>query len=251
MKAGPRAHPIWISADAAASEQGDLRWQFFSPSEAGNLRGFLAWNEELKSKPANAQEHGASDDQATDLECPIALATSDQDRIDPKPNDSLSHLAEQAIAIYSGRIESISQGFFDGIPSSLLRVRTMEAFRSSPLIDEEEVLIPYPYARFKIGDRSFCGGSSAIYRPAVEDRVLVFVYDPPLNAARNLVFPRSPEIFFQGSEGHLVSPDSLKTDKYIAVADSLADLEELLRSGPIGKEPERERTLPNGTGNVP
>lgn len=117
--------------------------------------------------------------------------------MNPKPNDSLSHLSEQAIAIYGGKVESVWQGFFDGVPSSLLRVRIMEAFRSSPLMDGREVLIPHPYARFKIRDKTFCGGSSAIYRPSVEDPVLVFVYDPPLNAARTLIFPRSPEIFFE------------------------------------------------------
>lgn len=250
MRAGPRTAPAWISADAATSEQNELRWQLFSPSEQGNLRRFLGQSERLRDKAERAQEqeHGPGEEQL-DL-CPIVLATSDQDRIDPKPNDSFSHLSENALAIYSGQIEEISQGFFDGLPSSLLRVRVTEAFRSSPLIDSQEVLIPYPYARFKIGASSFCGGSSSMFQPTSGDRVLVFIYDPPLNAAQNLVFPRSPEIFFQSAERPLVSPESLKTDQHLALADSLSDLEELLRSGLAGKNLERERVRPNGTGNV-
>jgi hypothetical protein len=100
-----------------------------------------------------------------------------------------------------GRIEGISQGFFDGLPSSLLRVKVTEAFRSSKEVAKEEVLIPYPFARFKVGVSTFCGGSATLYQPAIGDQVLVFIYDPPLDAARTLVYPRSPELFFQTAGG--------------------------------------------------
>jgi hypothetical protein len=59
--------------------------------------------------------------------------------------------------------------------------------------------------------------------------VLVFIYDPPLNAAGTLIYPRSQEFFIQSSEGHLIVPRLLKTDKDIAAAGSLEDLEKLLR----------------------
>jgi hypothetical protein len=226
MNASPRTEPVWISAEeAAAPEMGGLRWQLFSDSDQGNLRRFVAESERLKEEQTSRGMRGS------DLDCPIFLSTSDEGRIDPKPNRSFSDLAEQALAIYSGRIESISQGFFDGLPSSLLQVKVTEAFRSSDLVAMEKVLIPYPFARFKVGSSTFCGGSAAMYQPATGDQVLVFIYDPPLNAARTLVYPRSPEIFFQTTAGRLVVPEPLKTDKELAVAGSLGDLEKLLRQG--------------------
>jgi len=226
MKAGPRIEPVWISAEeAAAPEKGGLRWRSFSESDQGNLRRFLAESERLQGE---RKSHGAQD---SDLTCPIFLSTPDEGRIDPKPNRSFSDLAGQALAIYRGRIEGISQGFFDGLPSSLLRVKVTEAFRSSKEVAKEEVLIPYPFARFKIGASIFCGGSAALYQPVTGDQVLVFIYDPPLDAARNLVYPRSPELFFQTAAGRLIVPEALKTDRNIAVAGSIEGLEKLLRQG--------------------
>ena len=165
------------------------------------------------------------------MDCPVFLSTPDEGRIDPKPNRSFSDLAEQALAIYSGRIEGISQGFFDGLPSSLLQVKVTEVFRSSTLVAREKVLIPYPFARFKAGASTFCGGSAALYQPAIGDQVLVFIYDPPLDTARTLVYPRSPELFFQTAAGRLIVPAPLKTDRDIAVAGSLEGLEKLLGQG--------------------
>jgi hypothetical protein len=226
MKAGPRAEPVWISAEeAAAPEKGGLRWHLFSESDQGNLRRFMAESEQLKGEQ---KSRGVRE---SDLDCPIVLSTPDEDRIDPKPNRSFSDLAEQAIAIYRGRIEGISRGFFDGLPSSLLQVKVTKAFRSSKLVAKEKVLIPYPFARFKVGTSTFCGGSAALYQPATGDQVLVFIYDPPLDAARTLVYPRSPELFFQTAAGRLIVPEALKTDGDIAAAGSLEGLEKLLRQG--------------------
>jgi len=224
MNAGPRAEPVWISAEeATVPEKGGLRWQLFSESDQGNLHRFMAESERLKD------EQKSRGVRPSDLDCPIFLSTPDEGRIDPKPNRSFSDLAEQALAIYGGRIEGISPGFFDGLPSSLLRVKVTEAFRSSELVAREEVLIPYPFARFKVGASTFCGGSAAMYQPATGDQVLVFIYDPPLNAARTLVYPRSPELFFQTTAGRLIVPGPLKADRDIAVAGSLEGLEKLLR----------------------
>lgn len=225
MNAGPRVEPVWVSAEEAADpETGDLRRQLFSESDRGNLRRFVAESERVK------EEQKSRGVQGSDLDCPIFLSTPDESRIEPKPNRSFSDLAEQALAIYSGRIEDISQGFFSGLPSSLLQVKVTEAFRSSDLVAREEVLIPHPFARFKAGESTFCGGSAEMYRPVTGDQVLVFIYDPPLNVARTLIHPRSPELFFQtAAGGRLVIPEPLKTDTDIAVAGSLEGLEKLLR----------------------
>lgn len=231
MKAGPRTTPVWISAEEAATPAKDgLRWQLFSESDQGNLRRFIAESERLKKE---RKSRGARE---SDLDCPIFLSTPDEGRIDPKPNHSFADLTKQALAIYSGRIEGISKGFFEGLPSSLLRVKVTEAFRSSALVAKEEVLIPYPFARFKAGASTYCGGSAEMYQPAIGDQVLVFLYDPPLDTARTLVYPRSPELFFQSSAGRLVVPGPLKTDRDIAVAGSLEGLEKLLHQAANGFE---------------
>lgn len=226
MKAGPRATPVWISAEEAASpETGSLRWQLFADYEENNLRRFMAENERFK------EEQKSRGVQGSDLDCPLSLSTANEERMDPKPNRSFSQLAAQALAIYSGRIEGISQGFFDGLPSSLLKVRVTEAFRSSEKVARDRVLIPYPFARFKVGALTFCGGSAGTYPPAAGDQVLVFIYDPPLDASRTLIYPRSPELFVQTSAGRLIVPMPLKTDRDIAAAGSLEGLKKLLRQG--------------------
>ncbi|MFL6236876.1 MAG: hypothetical protein ACJ76N_27340 [Thermoanaerobaculia bacterium] len=237
MKAGPRVEPLWVSAEAA-SEKNDVRWELFSASDQDNLRHFVADSERLRREAKSSQGNQVGGKQGTELECPLVLATLDEGRIDPKPNNSFSDLTEQALAIYSGRIEGISQGFFSGLPSSLLQVKVTKAFRSSDLVAREEVLIPYPFARFKIGSSTFCGGPESMFQPAVGDRVLVFIYDPGRNADQTLVHPRSPELFFQSSAGRLIVPKLLKTDRVLAAAGSLDDLERLLRDRLIKKGPE-------------
>jgi hypothetical protein len=224
MKASPRAVPVWVSAEEAATPTKDgLQWQLFSESDQGNLRHFISESKRLKGEQRNLRVGDSG------LSCPIVLAAPDEDRINPKPNRSFSQLTEQAIAIYSGRIESISPGFFDGLPSSLLQVNVTETFKSSEEVAKERVLIPYPFARFRVGTSTFCGASAETYQPAKGDQVLVFIYDPPLNAERTLVYPRSPELFVQTSAGRLIVPMPLKTDKDIAAAGSLQGLEKLLR----------------------
>jgi len=154
MKAGPRTEPLWISAEAATSKKGDVRWELFSSFDQDNLRRFLADSERLRKEAKSSQGHQAGGKSGADLECPLTLV-SEEGRIDPKPNRSFSDLTEQALAIYSGRIEGISQGFFSGIPSSLLQVKVTEAFRPSDRVASEEVLIQYPFAHFRIGSFDF------------------------------------------------------------------------------------------------
>lgn len=238
MKTGPRVDPLWVSAEAATSEKGAVRWELFSSFDQDHLRSFLADSERLRREAKSSQGDQAGGKRGEELECPVVLATLDEDRIEPKPNHSLSDLAQQALAIYSGRIEGISQGFFSGLPSSLLRVKVTKAFRSSALVASDEVLIPYPFARFRIGSSIFCGGPPTMFQPTVGDRVLVFIYDPGRNADQTLIHPRSPELFFETSAGRLVVPKLLKTDRDIAAARSLDDLERLLRFG--------ERPSPHG-----
>jgi hypothetical protein len=223
---GPRVLPVWVSAEElATSEKGSLQ-RLFSESDLNTLRSFVAENKRLREEQ---KSRGA---QEPTPDCLNSLSTSDEDRMNPKPNRSFSDLTEQAIAIYSGRIEEVSTGFFSGIPSSLLRVKVSETFRSSPLVASGEVLVPYPFAQFKVGDSMFCGGRFGMYQPRAGDKVLVFIYDPPLNAEGTLVYPRSPEIFFQTSAGRLIVPDLLKTDRAISAAANIDNLKNLLLREP-------------------
>ncbi|HBL28697.1 MAG TPA: hypothetical protein DD490_17820 [Acidobacteria bacterium] len=233
LKAGPRVAPVWVSAqEAAASEPGDLRWPLFVEADQSKLRRFMAESERLRAEQRN---RGAGE---SDLDCPIVLSAGDEDRIDPKPNRSFSDLTEQALAIYSGRVEEISPGFFSGLPSSLLLVSVKEELRASDLVARDGLLIPYSFARFKAGGATFCGGGAGMYQPKRGDQVLVFIYDPPLDAAGTLVYPRSPEIFFQSSDGRLIIPEPLKADRDVAAAGSLESLEDLLR-WKLSNEPQR------------
>jgi len=221
MTSGPRIEPVWVSAEAARDpETGGLRVELFSESDWDQFRRFAA---DIRRLQEEAEARG---DRRKD--CLISLASGCEERMDPKPNRALPDLAEQAIAIYRGRIGGIAQGFFGGVPSSLLRVEITKSFRQSDQVAKEVVWIPYPQARFQMGDLTVCGGSKG-YEPAEGDQVLVFVYDPPVDADHALVIPSGPEIFFQTAAGRLIVPDLLKKDREIGTAGSFDDLEKLLR----------------------
>jgi len=221
MTSGPRIEPVWVSAEEARDpETGGLRVELFSESDRDQFRRFAADVRRLQ-KEAGARGAGRQG-------CLLSLASGCEERMDPKPNRSLPDLAGQAIAIYRGRIGGIAQGFFGGVPSSLLRVEITQAFRQSDQVAKEVVWVPHPQARFQMGDLTVCGGAKG-YEPAEGDQVLVFVYDPPVDADHALVVPRGPEIFFQTAAGRLIVPDLLKKDREIGTAGSLDDLEKLLR----------------------
>lgn len=221
MASGPRIEPVWVSAEEARDpETGGLRVDLFSESDRDQFRRFAADVRRLRKEEV-ARGDGGQD-------CLVSLASGCEERMEPKSNGSLPDLAGQAIAIYRGRIGAIAPGFFDGVPSSLLRVEITKIFRTSDQVAKEVVWVPHPYARFQMGDLTVCGGAKG-YEPAEGDQVLVFVYDPPVDADHALVIPRSPEIFFQTAAGRLIVPDPLKKDREIGAAGDLDDLEKLLR----------------------
>jgi hypothetical protein len=224
MKSDSRIEPVWISAKAATGQHG-VRWELFAEADQRTLGKFLADSEQRRAELKSATRL------EFDIDCPLVLSGSEPERIGPKPNGSLADLDQQALAIYRGRIETIASGFFDGLPSSLLAVEVTKVHRSSARVARGTVLIPYPFAKFKVGASTFCGGDPKRYQPAVGDQVLVFIYDEPLNVERTLLLPRSAELFFQTAAGRLIVPEALKTDKAVTAVRGLSELEKRLRWG--------------------
>ncbi|HXU44277.1 MAG TPA: hypothetical protein VN783_02020 [Thermoanaerobaculia bacterium] len=152
------------------------------------------------------------------------------DRLEPKPNGSLEDLERHSLAIYVGTVEEIRPGFWSGIPYSLLAVKVTEVFRSSASIASDFVYVPVPTANFSLGGRRYCTDGTRGYRPKLGDRALLFLYDPALDTAKSLVFPRFGETVFESAPGRLVfDPGLKKQDDWMAAA-TFDDVLRFLRS---------------------
>jgi hypothetical protein len=215
MAAGPRTEPIWVAAEAAATPTKELNWGLFTPSEAETLGGVI-------SKQRREATAKSSSECATVFGAPVV------ERVNPKPNQSFKDLKTHAIGAYSGRVVNVTQGFFDGLPSSLLQVQVENRLRAANSVHQDELWVVYPYARFQVGDVKFCTGVASMDRPEIGDRILVFLYNPPLDAGRKLVVPEPQEIIFQKSQGGLRLPRELEGDAELGTARTLSQIERSL-----------------------
>ena len=213
MATGPRTEPVWVAAEAAATPNKELNWSLFTPSEAETLN-------QAKS----------SAECSTVFEAPVV------ERPNPKPNQTFKDLKDNAMGVYSGHVVNVIQGFFDGLPASLLHVEVENRLRSAKSVHQGELWVVYPYARFQIGDVKFCTGVESMDRPAMGDRILVFVYGPPLDAGRKLIVPEPQEIFFEKSEGGLRLPKELAGDAELGTARTLRQIERALAVQHEGRE---------------
>ncbi|MEA2237066.1 MAG: hypothetical protein QOC81_1790 [Thermoanaerobaculia bacterium] len=129
-----------------------------------------------------------------------------------------------AHAIVAGTIRSVTPGFFSGAsPGSLIELDNLDEIKLDKWYQDlgESLFIRLPYAQFVMNGVEYCRVSDpGAYIPTVGDRLLVFAYRPPADAAGTFLYAGSREIIAQPSGGTILIPEvfSFLGDKATTIA---------------------------------
>jgi hypothetical protein len=117
-----------------------------------------------------------------------------------------------AHAIVAGTIRSVTPGFFFGKPGSLIELDNLDKIKADALYNglRASLYLRLPYAQFVAGGIEYCRESGpGAYTPKVGDRLLVFAYGAPMDAAGTFVYSTSSDVIAQPSDGAVRIPKSL------------------------------------------
>ncbi|HEX8171170.1 MAG TPA: hypothetical protein VF824_11575 [Thermoanaerobaculia bacterium] len=177
---------VWMSSSYVTSQSGGVRWELFRPT----MRKVL---------------------QSVATRCP-SIEVQDR-RLDLRPNQSVRDLVRHARAVVVGVVDGEASGFFEEYPATLLSVNVTEMLAGAPLTDNR-LLVAHPEARFAAGDRTFCrSGDGFVSRPAIGDRIVLFVYDLLPYAAMPLIVPEPTELLRLQHDDTIVWPRALAHDE--------------------------------------
>jgi hypothetical protein len=208
-------HPIFISASAMVSADGTTAavvpedWrpglQQLAEIFSGHRRQVSAF-----SLPSSAPCHGRM---LTDepLEQFVDIST---------PHNRVVN----AYAIVAGTIRSVTPGFFyDGLPGSLIELDNLDKIKLDAWYKDlgESLYLRLPYPQFVVNGIEYCRESSpGAYIPTVGDRLLVFAYRAPSDAAGTFLYAGSREVIAQPSGGTILIPKvfSFLDDKAATIA---------------------------------
>lgn len=116
-----------------------------------------------------------------------------------------------AHAIVAGTIRSVTPGFFSGgLPGSLIELDNLDKIKLDALFKNlgERLYLRLPYAQFVMNGVEYCQASGpGAYKPAVGDRLLVFAYRAPADAAGTFLYAGSREIIAQPGGGTILIPE--------------------------------------------
>jgi len=133
--------------------------------------------------------------------------------LDPLADISTPHNAiVNAHAIVSGTIRSVTPGFFFGTPGSLIELDTLDKIKADALYGglRGSLFLRLPYAQFIVGGTEYCRESGpGAYVPKVGDRLLVFAYGAPMDAAGTFVYSTSNDVIAQPGDGSIRIPKPL------------------------------------------
>lgn len=117
-----------------------------------------------------------------------------------------------AHAIVAGTIRSVTPGFFEGLPGSLIELDNLDKIKADALYNNvrESLYLRLPYAQFITGGIEYCRESGlGAYVPKVGDRLLVFAYRAPGDMAGTFVYTTSSDVIAQPNDGAIRIPKSL------------------------------------------
>jgi len=128
-----------------------------------------------------------------------------------------------AHAIVAGTIRSVTPGFFWGSPGSLIELDNLDKIKLDVLFTHlgEILYLRLPYAQFVMNGVEYCRTSGPTeYKPTVGDRLLVFAYRAPSDAAGTFLYAGSREVIAQPSGGSILIPKdfSFLDDKAATIA---------------------------------
>lgn len=141
--------PIWVSSEAATDNSGGINWALLG--------------EQARTIFLSVEENDAFADSSIDFnpdfsglrrEC-IYYGT--EERIADPKGRSLEEVLANALAVYRGRVIGRAEGFYRGMPGTLLKVAVTARFKSPDAHGQpDEILVYYPYAHFTIDGVTIC-----------------------------------------------------------------------------------------------
>jgi len=147
--------PAWVSANAALDADGNLRAQLFG--------------DRISSAQANARLNGTSSD-----DCRVFVGPAPEHY---QSTGSVDDLVRNAKVIVSGRVLEIREGFYYGVPGSLIRLEA-SVLKGGP---KPETLLFYQLARIRTSEGMICAKPLGEFTaPAANDRMLAFSMTEPL-----------------------------------------------------------------------
>jgi hypothetical protein len=136
-------------------------------------------------------------------------------------SDTLARLATHSKMIVRGTVRTVDLGFSFGAPTSLLGVEVTEVLKGEA--PKSPFYVAYPVARFRIGPYSFCNLERG-FEPQPGDELLLFAYSGTVDRDEILYAPRLDQMVFQGQDGALFLPSSLKDRPEVKTARTLDDV---------------------------
>ena len=119
------------------------------------------------------------------------------------------------------------QGFFRGIPATLVRFEVSGWLRRSEKLNAiaGDQFLVYPFATLRTNGSIYCSRPIGFsFEPRVGDRVLIFSYLPGIGPERSLIeADASREVVFE-RDGRIMLPPALRTDVVFANARTFDEL---------------------------
>jgi hypothetical protein len=188
--------PLWVAADVAVTPEGHLR---------GHALGRFGESVEWKARAEAERARGRS-------AAPDADGCETYTGLFPEhvaPTGSLDDLTSHAGDIVSGRVTGVRQGFFGGIPVSMLRIEATYLKGSAPL----ETYLLYPFARIATAGAPLCSKPMGDFVPPQPgDRVLIFSMSDgrDWNGRRIFQVRTDRELVHEPRRGGLLVPAALR-----------------------------------------
>lgn len=215
--------PIWVSADAATDERGRLRRDVFEARYYDALQRYAIGAAERRAV-TNATE--------PENDCATYVGERPIEWSDEKIAGDFRDLVRFANAIYAGTITTITPGFFDGQPASLLGVNVTESVKGAAAYKTTGGLyVPYAAANFRIGGQQFCAQPLyQNYTPQVGDRIVVYALHAPADPDGKLIHADSRDLIFESSTKTLAVARDFRKELDVREWRSLGDVVQRTRN---------------------
>jgi hypothetical protein len=165
--------PIWVSTEAATDNSGEINWALL-----GEQARTIFLSVEQNDAFADSTIEFNPDFSGLRKEC---VYFGSEERVADPRGTSLDEVLGNSLAIYRGRVIGRAEGFYRGIPGTLLKVAVTTRFKAPATHGHpDEILLYYPYAHFTIGHVTVCK-RDANYPPIppdLGDEIFFFAYGP-------------------------------------------------------------------------
>ena len=176
-------NPIWVSAEAALTESGELRSDLVSHVE----KKLLAHSRAPLATRSGARLLGPSEPCTYSSSPPIGARASGPLKVQAPAGDELDRLIASSIAIYELVADATASGFFYDEPGTLLSVSVSRRYKESEAINiaDGSALLFHNYARFAVGRHRICVPNEPL---VVGDRFIVFVDAAPVDSDHRVIY---------------------------------------------------------------